>query len=125
MANVLDGIDSSENVVFLATTNYPEKLGARIINRPSRFDKRFKIGFPSSEARRIYFEHILREDELETIDLDQWVHDTSDMSVAHLKELYVAVVILGNDYHEAIKALASMREDISSAGDNGGSLGFL
>lgn len=122
--NVLDGIDSPENVVFLATTNYPEKLGARIINRPSRFDKRFKIGFPSAEARRIYFEHILMDSEINQIDLGKWVRDTKDMSIAHLKELYVAVLILGNEYDEAIKALSSMCEDISSSGDTGG-MGFL
>lgn len=123
--NVLDGIDSSENVVFLATTNYPEKLGARIINRPSRFDKRFKIGFPGDEARKIYFEHIISDEELKDIDVDQWVQDTSDMSIAHLKELYVAVVLLGNDYHEAIKALASMKENISSSNDDDSNFGFL
>ena len=52
--NLLDGLDQVENVVFLATTNYPERLGARVINRPSRLDKRFKFGFPSAEARKIY-----------------------------------------------------------------------
>ena len=41
--NILDGVDQIDKVVYLATTNYPENLGDRILNRPSRFDKRFKI----------------------------------------------------------------------------------
>ena len=31
------------------------------------------------------------------IDLEKWIEDTDGMSIAHLKELFVAVVILGDD----------------------------
>lgn len=127
--NILDGaVDELENVVFLATTNYPEKLEERVINRPSRFDRRFKIGYPRSVARRIYFEHLFREFNLEesSIDLDKWVEDTEDMSIAHLRELFVAVIILDNDYDEALEMLQSMEKDISSTQNKGtGKVGFL
>jgi len=92
--NVLDGVNEVNKVVFLATTNYPEKLGARIVNRPSRFDKRFRIGYPSKTSRRMYFEHLIGEgDENKlkqkisdlNLDLDRWVEDTDEMSVAHLR----------------------------------------
>lgn len=117
--NILDGVNEVKKVVFLATTNYPENLGARIVNRPSRFDKRFRIGFPSEKSRRIYFEHLIgNNDEAKLnekikelkIDLDRWVKDTDKMSIAHLKELFVAVVILNDPYKEAIKTLKSMTE---------------
>lgn len=51
---LLDGELQIDNVVFIATTNYPEKLDRRIVNRPSRFDLVKKIGMPSAEARRTY-----------------------------------------------------------------------
>lgn len=110
--NILDGVNEVRKTVFLATTNYPEKLGARIVNRPSRFDKRFRIGYPSAASRRMYFEHILRGKSAKElgIDIDRWVKDTDHMSIAHLKELFVAVVILGDSYEEAIKTLQSMKE---------------
>lgn len=108
--NILDGINQIDKAVFLATTNYPEKLGARIINRPSRFDKRFKIGHPNAESRRIYFEHIMRG-KTKVLNIDQWVKDSEGFSIAHLKELFTAVVILGDDYHDALEALVSMREN--------------
>jgi len=111
---ILDGIDQIENVVYLATTNYPQCLGPRIINRPSRFDKRFKIGHPNPECRRVYFEHIITKEDRENIDLDKWVEDTEEFSIAHLKELYVAVVILDDKYEDAIRTLTDMKEDISS-----------
>jgi len=123
--NLLDGVDNVENVVFLATTNYPEKLGARIINRPSRFDKRFKIGHPSAESRKIYFEHIFKNGELAQVDLDDWVTDTDGMSIAHLKELYVAVMVIGDEYDEAIETLRSMSDTVSSSYDTENRVGFL
>jgi SpoVK/Ycf46/Vps4 family AAA+-type ATPase len=125
--NILDGaVDEVENVVFLATTNYPEKLGARVINRPSRFDRRFKIGFPTPEARKTYFEHLFKKHDLaESKQLDQWVKDTEGMSIAHLRELFVAVIILDNDYQESIEILKMMDMDISSSQDGGGKVGFL
>jgi hypothetical protein len=96
------------------TTNYPNKLGHRVMNRPSRFDKRFRIGFPSKESRRIYFQHLIGESQVEEldIDLDKWVKETDKLSIAHLKELFVAVVILGDDYKGSLKTLKSMKEEV-------------
>lgn len=118
--NILDGVDQVDKTVFLATTNYPEVLGARILNRPSRFDKRFKIGHPNAESRKIYFEHLIGGDLKATnlnIDLKTWVTDTEGFSIAHLKELFVAVCILGDDYIKAIETLSSMKEKIASDDD--------
>jgi hypothetical protein len=111
--NILDGINQIERAVFLATTNYPEKLGARIINRPSRFDKRFFIGHPDAESRRLYFRHIIGDEKIAklNIDLNKWVNDTEEFSIAHLKELFTAVVILGDEYGEAVETLRAMKEE--------------
>ena len=125
--NILDGVDQVEKAVYLATTNYPERLGSRIINRPSRFDKRFKMPHPGAASRRLYFEHIFVEDTLKEndVDLDKWVKDTVGMSISHLKELFVAVCILGDDYKEAIETLRTMIEtNPKSDDDEGNKLGF-
>jgi hypothetical protein len=112
--NILDGVDRIEKVVFLATTNYPGVLGPRIINRPSRFDKRFKIDHPDEESREIYLTHLIGEKKIEElrIDVNQWVEDTEGFSLAHLKELFVVTVILGDEYEEAIETLRSMKEKV-------------
>lgn len=112
--NILDGVDMIEKVCFLATTNYPEKLGERILNRPSRFDKRFHIGMPSEESRRIYLKNLLNG---KKIDIEKWVKDTENFSIAHLKELFVAVCILEDEYSEALKTLKEMSDKISSDHD--------
>lgn len=123
--NILDGVNDVHKVVFLATTNYPNKLGHRIMNRPSRFDKRFRIGFPSAGARKMYFEHLIGEHNINKLDIDlkKWIKDTDRLSIAHLKELFVAVVILGDDYKSAIKTLKAMKEEVVDK-DYEGSLGF-
>lgn len=118
--NILDGVDQVEKVVYLATTNYPERLGQRILNRPSRFDKRFRMGHPKKESRKIYFNHLIDEDTKSQykISIDKWVEDTEDMSVAHLKELFISVCILGNSYEESISTLRKMIENLPSSSED-------
>ncbi len=105
---LLDGEHQTDNVVNIATTNYPEMLGARIINRPSRFDEVVKIGMPSEEMRAMYLEHLLR-DEHGRYPYRRWVEETAGMSIAHLKELVVAVVCLEQDEDEVIARLKTMK----------------
>lgn len=126
--NILDGAQKLDKVIFLATTNYPEKLGERIKNRPSRFDKRFKIGLPTLESRSIYLQSLAGKDSelAEGVDfnLERWAEDTKDFSLAHIKELFTAVVILGNDYDDSLKTLKKMNDKISSDQDKEARLGF-
>ena len=109
--NILDGLIDVKKIVYLATTNYPEKLKSRIINRPSRFDRRFKIGHPTSESRRIYLQFL---DKDKDFDHDKWVKDTDGFSFSHLKELFVSVKMLGNSYNESLEILKEMKKPIAS-----------
>jgi DNA replication protein DnaC len=115
--NILDGVDRMDKIVFLATTNYPEKLGQRIMNRPSRFDKRYKVGYPNAASRKLYLEYLLGDKPLEVVDVDKWVEDTQDFSIAHLKELFVAVVVFEDTYDEALKTLKTMKTEVTSWGE--------
>lgn len=49
---------------------------------------------------------------LERQQVRRWVKDTHEMSIAHLKELFIASVILKDPYDEAIHTLRSMTENI-------------
>lgn len=112
--NIIDGVTGIDKVVFLATTNYPERLGSRIMNRPSRFDKRFYIGMPNAESRETYLKHIGGA-KLSGKEMARWVEDTDGMSISHLKELFVAVKILGDEYADALGTLKGMKEKIDSS----------
>lgn len=102
---ILDGEHQTDNVVYVATTNYPERLGARIINRPSRFDERIKIGMPSAASRMAYLRKACGDC---SYDISQWCSDTEGFSIAHLRELVVAVVCLEQSYEDVIERLRSM-----------------
>jgi SpoVK/Ycf46/Vps4 family AAA+-type ATPase len=107
--NTLDGTDTIHKTVFVATTNYPEKLGERIINRPSRFDRRLFVDDPSDVARRMYLEEMVRGHKLPRgITVDMMVRDTKGMSLAHVKELFVLSVVIGAPYKEAHANLVEM-----------------
>jgi len=81
------------------------------VNRPSRFDRRFKFGYPSPAARRVYLEHLMTQDsDANKVDLERWVGDTSDFTFAHLKELFKCVIIHDMEYEEVLADLKTMRE---------------
>lgn len=107
--SMLDGENQIANVVYLATTNYPERLGARIVNRPSRFDERIFVGMPSEVARRAYLKFATK-DQMTEQDLDKWTKDTKNFSIAHLRELVAAAYCLEQPYEEVVKRLRSMTE---------------
>ena len=106
--SMLDGESNVDNVLHIATTNYPERLGARIINRPSRFDRRVYVGMPKEDARREYLK-ITTRGGLDAHTLDQWVRDTEGMSIAHLRELVAAVHCLGQEYGGEDGVLARLK----------------
>lgn len=118
---LLDGEYSIDNVVFIATTNYPEKLDKRVVNRPSRFDRVVKIGMPSEAARRIYLKS--RELELSDKELDRWVKETEGLSIAHIKELICDVYCFENPFDEELKRIRKMFYTPKSD-DNAGPVGF-
>jgi len=115
LINVLDGIEQMDNVIYLATTNYTEKLPARLLNRPNRFDRRIKIGYPSPEVREAYLLKKLKEKDVVDINksdkpLSYWVESTKDFTLAHLCELIKSVIILGNSFDETIALLRGLKE---------------
>lgn len=109
LLNLLDGVKQINNVIYIATTNYPENLEARIIDRPSRFDRRYEIKFPTSDIRREYLKYKLSEDYIKTINLEEWISETDGMSLSHLKELIISVVLLGKNFDETLNILKNSK----------------
>lgn len=106
--NLLDGIKQINNVVYIATTNYPDRLEERVINRPSRFDRRYEVKPPTAEVRREYLKRKLNEDDLKSIDLELWVTESDGFTLSHMRELVVSVVVMGNTFEETISRLKEL-----------------
>ena len=110
----LDGESKISNVLNIATTNYPELLDKRIVNRPRRFDRIIKIEFPSLKARELYL-----SGKVEKKEFKEWLAKTEGLSFASLAELVIRVKCLGKGLDESNSLLREAQEkNISSEGDN-------
>ena len=121
---LLDGETQVDNILYIATTNYPELLDRRFVDRPSRFDTIKKIGMPSAEARKMYLE--TKEPDLTEKELKEWVSRTDGFSVAHLRELIIAVKCFEYSLDDTIERLDKMRvrKPSSEDGDEKEAFGF-
>lgn len=92
--NQLDGFEENHGLIVLATTNYPERIDAGIVNRPSRFDRKYHFLLPHIQERMSYFQtwQTRLAPELNwTEEVIQQVADQTDgFSFAYLKELMVS-----------------------------------
>jgi len=104
---LLDGELQIDNVVFMATTNHPEKLPPRIVNRPSRFDVVELVGMPTAEARELYIETKMKFKDPAKV--AKWVEATDGYSLAHIKELIVSIEVFEIPFEKAIARLDKMR----------------
>ena len=127
LINILDGISQLENVAYVATTNYMERLSPRITNRPNRFDRRIEVKAPNRLCRKLYFQHKLKKDDLKKINMKQWLDLTEGLTMAHLGEIIKSVIIFGHPLEETVEMLKEMKYTPPSRNYNektGGSIGF-
>ena len=95
--NQLDGFEQNHGLIVLATTNYPERIDAAIINRPSRFDRKYHFSLPTYAERLDYLEswqqRLSEEVGWDQDDLPSVATLTEGFSFAYLKELVISTVM--------------------------------
>lgn len=106
--NLLDGESQLQNVVYVATTNYPERLDKRFVDRPSRFDTLRYIGMPSAAAREAYLKAKMPGAATGTI--AEYVAGTDGFSVAYLRELVVLTQCFSLPLDVALARLRKMHK---------------
>jgi len=107
--NILDGADGFNNVVYLATSNFPEQIDARFTNRPSRFDTVYVIDAPNFDDRLNYIKNRkMKIDEETARDIAK---DTAGLSYAHIKELLVSVYMFKLDYDNTMEKMHNQGEN--------------
>jgi hypothetical protein len=92
--NELDGFETNTGVVVLATTNHPDRLDSAILDRPSRFDRKYYFDLPAEAERSAYIgawnrelQSELRLSESVTTEV---VQQTEGFSFAYMKELFLS-----------------------------------
>lgn len=103
----LDGIDTWNNALSIATTNYPEKLPINLVDRPSRFDKLFKIGFPDETVIYNFFKQTMNYELT-----DKEIKDLNGYSIAYLKSIYTRCKLKGFSVSDVIEEEKARKEAI-------------
>jgi AAA+ superfamily predicted ATPase len=97
LLNELDGFQPNTGVVVLATTNHPERLDSSILDRPSRFDRKYYFELPSANERFAYVakwnQELQTEMRVTEAAMVAVVKRTEGFSFAYLKELFVAAMV--------------------------------
>jgi hypothetical protein len=95
--NELDGFAGNTGILTLATSNHPERLDPAIIDRPSRFDRKYPFDLPEVEERRTYIvmwnETLRPELRLSEDGIACVAEDTEGFSFAYLKELFLSATM--------------------------------
>jgi hypothetical protein len=95
--NELDGFAGNDGILTLATTNHPERLDPAIVDRPSRFDRKYPFDLPGGLERTHYIERWnaslrpalrLSPEAVERVGLQ-----TDSFSFAYLKELFLSATM--------------------------------
>jgi hypothetical protein len=124
--NELDGFASNAGIVTLATTNHPDRLDSAIVERPSRFDRKYHFEVPAMPERVAYitmWNNTLNEAMcLSESAVTQIAELTDGFSFAYLKELFLSSMIrwmgtmeLGGMEKVMISQVAGLREQMISA----------
>ncbi|KAF8592445.1 P-loop containing nucleoside triphosphate hydrolase protein [Ramaria rubella] len=123
--NQLDGLESNDGLLVIATTNHFDRLDTGLSNRPSRFDRKYLFPDPNEDERLLYAKYwqtkLTSNKEIDFPDslLGEVVELCNGFSFAYLKEAFVAsLVLLAGDYSmgtfgEVIKAqIKLLREQL-------------
>jgi SpoVK/Ycf46/Vps4 family AAA+-type ATPase len=116
----LDGASKAENVVTIATTNYPKKLGERLL-RPGRFDLLIQVPEPDT-ATKIGYLRSFHPEYFTDVQMSRWLESTKGLTFAELKEVVLQVLVYDKELEEASRmmrpegrSVESVRESVREA----------
>ena len=124
--NELDGFADNEGILTLATTNHPERLDPALLNRPSRFDRKYAFDLPQEPARvrflALWNERFAPPSRLTDGELAQLAARSEGFSYAYLKELMLSTLVAwmsagraSTVFDVAAAQVEDLREQMASA----------
>lgn len=102
----MDGESQTDGTLLVCTTNYLDRLPARVL-RAGRLDTKIEVFAPPPEGRKAYFKYKLGEGQDESV-IDQMVEATPDFSFAECREFLVNHRLLKKDISKSASLVRSM-----------------
>ena len=94
LLNQLDGVQSNEGIITLASSNYPKSLDKALRNRPGRFDIRVRFELPDSDLREKMLNKFFGLTDRSDLDMNDMIDKSEGYTGAYIKELVVATIML-------------------------------
>lgn len=107
--DLLDGDQQVDNILYLATSNYINKLPPRFL-RPGRFDRKLEIHNPPKSGRLAYFQAKRGLNEKDDV-LEELADMTDGFTFAQLREFLVGHYILGDSKKKVIERIKKGLEE--------------
>lgn len=102
----MDGESQTDGTLLVCTTNYLDRLPARVL-RAGRLDTKIEVFAPPPEGRKAYFKYKLGEGADEAV-VDEMVTATPDFSFAECREFLVNHRLFKKDIGKAAALVRSM-----------------
>ncbi|KAK0660054.1 P-loop containing nucleoside triphosphate hydrolase protein [Cercophora samala] len=97
--NEVDGLDSNEGILMIASTNHLDEIDPAITKRPSRFDRKYHFKVPEHALRVAYCRYwhakVLDSPAIDfPVELCSVIADLTDgFSFAYIKELFISTLL--------------------------------
>lgn len=117
--SILDGELSIQGAVFVAMTNYKDKLPPRISNRPGRFDRVQKVDAPPPAVQIEYLRRVEQRVGKHPHAPERIVKalEGIPLSLAHLREAFISHVLMGVGLPIVRKRFEIMAEQVDDDGN--------
>lgn len=94
LLNQMDGLESNEGIITLASSNYPKALDKALRNRPGRFDIRVRFDLPDESLRTEMFARFFGDVDISDLSIEDMVQKTVGYTGAYIKELTKSIIML-------------------------------
>jgi ATP-dependent 26S proteasome regulatory subunit len=111
----MDGLGTKAAIIFLLTTNRPEKIEPALSGRPGRIDQAIAFPLPDAECRRRLFAFFSQGLELSAVDIDRWIEQTDGVSPAFIEELLRKSALLAAEQGQTGSPLKLTDDHIAAA----------
>lgn len=105
LLSLLDGELQTDNIVYIGTTNFIDKIPDRIKNRPSRFAERIEVKFPTLEDRKVYLSNKLPN--FAEKELNNLAKLTDKLVIDQIKDFVISTQVFDLSTEDALKKVRS------------------